>query len=221
MKGIHGIVPPSMPRYPIESVKGYDFQPEKAKQLLADAGYPNGQGFPPVTLQYNEGGGRNSSVAERIQQELKGNLGVNIELQMLQWPQHTDKVEQGEADFYRLGWIADYPDPENFLNLLYGANAMPIGETSYLNSTRYSNPEFDALFEQALRTPDDAERYKLYAQAEQIAVDDAPMMWIFYDLDFRLVQPWIENYHSNAMDRRDYTEVWYNPAKLGASREAS
>ena len=208
--GIHGLVPPSMPGYPIDKVKGYEFDVAKAKSLMADAGYPNGEGFPDITLQLNSGGGRNQEIAEAIQAMLSQNLGITVELQLVQWSQHLERIDKGEASFFRLGWIADYPDPENFLNLLWGRNAAQAGQISPINSTRYNNPEFDKLFEQALATPDDEERMELYAKAEQVAVNDAPMLWIFHDLDFRLVQPWVKGYYSNPMDRRDFSGVWFD-----------
>ncbi len=206
--GNHGLVPPSMPGYPIDKVKGYDFNPEKARELLAEAGYPDGKGFPSINLQLNEGGGRNVTLAEAVKEELKKNLGIEVGLDILQWSQHIDKVESGNAPFFRLGWIADYPEPDNFLNLLWGKNARPAGEISPINATRYNNPEFDRIYEKALRTRDREERLQLYAQAEQIAVEDAPMLWIYYDMQFRLLQPYVRNYHSNAMNRVDLREVW-------------
>lgn len=215
---IHGLVPPSMPNYPAEQIKGYTFDREKASALMAEAGYPNGQGFPEVTLQLNSGGGRNQEVAEAIQADLKKNLGIDVQLRLVQFAQHLENIDNGDAPFFRLGWIADYPDPENFLNLLWGKNAAPVGTASPINSTRYSNPQFDALFEQALATFDDSARMQLYAQAEQIAVDEAPMLWIFHDLDFRLVQPWVKGYRSNPMDRRDYTAVWFDYGTENAAR---
>jgi peptide/nickel transport system substrate-binding protein len=167
----------------------------------------------------NSGGGRNELVAEAIQDMLVKGLGIDVKLQVLEWSQHLELVETGKAQFWRAGWIADYPEPENFLNLLYSRNIPKTGP-SPINSTRYSNPQFDALFEQALSTLDDAARYALYAQAEQIAVNDAAMLWIFHDLDYRMVQPYVRGYSSNAMDRRDLLETWFDYAdkQVTASR---
>lgn len=206
---VNGLVPPSMPGYDVSKVKGYTFDLAKARALMAEAGFPEGKGFPPVTLQLNSGGGRNTMVAQAAQDMLTKGLGIQVGLQELEWSQHNDRIESGNAPFYRLGWIADYPDPENFLNLIYGKNIPSTGPSS-INTTRYSNPRFDALFEQALRTQDDAERFALYQQAEQIAIDDAPVVLVFNDLDYRLVQPYVRGYSSNPMDRRDYTMTWFD-----------
>jgi peptide/nickel transport system substrate-binding protein len=208
---IHGLTPPSMPGYNTGRINGYSYNLDSARALMAAAGFPQGKGFPSITLQLNSGGGRNELVAEAIQDMLVKGLGIDVKLQVLEWSQHLELVENGKANFWRAGWIADYPEPENFLNLLYSKN-IPKEGPSAINSTRYSNPQFDALFEQALATLDDAARYDLYAQAEQIAVNDAAMLWIFYDLDYRMVQPYVRGYNSNAMDRRDLTWTWLDYA---------
>lgn len=212
--GIHGIVPPSMPDYPTNQTKGFGFDPAAARALLAEAGYPNGAGLPPITLQLNAGGGRNLHIAEAVQAMLFENLGVKIGLKQVEFAKHLDEIDAGRAAFFRLGWIADYPDPENFLNLLYGALVPPDDKPSPINHTRYSNPEFDRIFAQAITTTDRAARLKLYQQAEQIAIADAPMMIVFYDEDYRMLAPYVEGYHNNAMDRRTYEFVWLNPAKM-------
>lgn len=206
--GNHGIVPPSMPNYNANNIKGYDFNLEKAKQLLSEAGYPGGKGLGDVTLNINEGGGRNIQVAEAIQNQLK-EIGVTVKLQTLQFAQHLDIIDAGNTDFWRLGWIADYPDPENFLNLFYGKN-VPANpkDKSPINSFRYRNDEFDKLFEKAISTTDIKERNKLYEQAEQIAVGEAPVLFIFYDEDYRLLQPFVKGYALDPMHRVDFTKLW-------------
>ncbi|MCC6845127.1 MAG: ABC transporter substrate-binding protein [Bacteroidetes bacterium] len=212
--GTHGLVPPSMPDYQTENIKGYEFNPTTARALLAEAGYPNGVGLPPITLQLNNGGGRNLQIAEAAQAMIFENLGVKVSLTQVEFAKHLDEVDAGRAPFFRLGWVADYPDPENFLNLLYGALVPEDGKPSPINHTRYRNAEFDKIFAQALSTNDRAARMKLYMQAEQIAMNDAPMIIVFYDEDYRLLAPYVEGYRNNAMDRRTYEYVWINPVKL-------
>jgi oligopeptide transport system substrate-binding protein len=205
---IHGIVPPGMPGYDITKIKGYTYDIEKAKQLLTEAGYPGGKGFPEVTLNINEGGGRNTQVMEAIQDMIK-KLGVPIKVQALQFAQHLDNIDAGRSDFYRLGWIADYPDPENFLNLFYGKNVPDNPkDKSPINSFRYKNAAYDELFEKALKISDMKERYAIYQQAEQIAVDEAPLLFIFYDIDYRLVQPFVRGYALDPMHRVNMRYTW-------------
>ncbi|MBK9246928.1 MAG: ABC transporter substrate-binding protein [Ignavibacteria bacterium] len=216
--GFHGIIPPSMPDYACTSIEGYKFDLERARKLLTEAGYPNGKGFPTVTFQLNSGGGRNLQVAEAVQSMLTENLGVKVELKEVEWAKHLDEVDAGHSMFFRLGWVADYPDPENFLNLCYGKIVPPEGAASPINQVRYVNPAFDKLFDEAVATIDRTKRLDLYRQAEQIAMTDAPMLILFYDADYRLLQPNIEGYHNNPMDRRYYKHIWINPAKPAAKR---
>jgi oligopeptide transport system substrate-binding protein len=210
--GHYGLVPPSMPDYPARSIRGYRFDPQRARQLLAQAGYPDGKGFPTVTLQLNAGGGRNLQVAEAVQAMLREHLGIEVQLRQVEFAQHLQSIDAGRVPFFRLGWVADYPDPENFLNLLYG-KLVPDdpNEISPINSTRYRNPAVDSLLELALATRDRARRMELYARAEQLAIEDAPMLILFYDEDYRLLQPYVAGYRNNAMDRRMYKYVWLQP----------
>jgi oligopeptide transport system substrate-binding protein len=206
--GIYGIVPPGMPDYDTKGIKGYKFDLQKARQLMKDAGYPDGKGFPEVTLNINEGGGRNTQIAEAIQNMLK-EIGVNVKLQLLQFAQHLDNIDAGRSDFYRLGWIADYPDPESFLNLFYGKNVPDNPkEKSPINSFRYKNPKFDELFEKALATTDIKERNKIYLEAEQLAVNEAPLLFIYYDIDYRLLQPYVRGYALDPMHRVNFRFLW-------------
>lgn len=204
----HGFVPPSMPDYNTEGIKGYSFDLEKAKKLLEEAGYPGGKGLPELTLQINSGGDRNIQIAEAIQNMLK-EVGITMKLQQIQFAQHLDNIDAGKASFYRLGWIADYPDPESFLNLYYGKNVPKNpNEPSPINSMRFVNPEYDRIFEQAITTQDRMQRMKLYEQAEQIAVNQAPMLYIYYDEDYRLLQPYVKGYALDPMHRVNFRNLW-------------
>lgn len=208
MGAIYGIVPPPMPEYDVKRIKGYSYDLEKAKKLMAEAGYPDGKGFPDAVLQINSGGDRNIQLAESIQNMLK-EIGINMKMNIMQFAQHLDNIDAGRADLYRLGWIADYPDPENFLNLYYGKNVPKDPKAiSPINSTRFQNAEFDAIFEKAIATTDQKARYELYYQAEQIATDKAPTLLIFYEEDYRLVQSYVKGYPLDPMHRINLRRLW-------------
>jgi len=197
-----GPVPTALPGYG-ENVKGFTYDPDRARQLLSEAGYPNGEGLPEITLQLNSAGRLNELIAEAVQQQLQA-VGFKINLKIVEWSQHLDSVERGQVGFFRLGWIADYVDPENFLALFHTENFSPAGP----NSTRFSDAEFDRLFEQALRTLDDKKRFELYRQAEKIVADICPWLFISYGAQTRLLQPYVRNMAFNAMDQRKLKEVW-------------
>jgi oligopeptide transport system substrate-binding protein len=208
---LHGIVPP-FKGYNYEKTKGYAYDLEKAKEHMAKAGFPNGKGFPEISLQINPGGGdRNVQIAEVVQKMLSDNLGINIKVEQMQFAQLLENVETSKSIFWRYQWIADYPDPENFLNLLYGSHVPEkISDKSYINSGRYQNQKFDSLFDVALREVDQEKRFDLYTQVDQIAVDDAANMPIFYDENTRLLQVHVKNFPSNGMEYRDMTAVYFD-----------
>ncbi len=206
---MYGFAPLGMPGYDNAQVKGYTFDVKKAKEYLAKAGYPDGKGFPKITLEINSGGGRNQDVAEAIKTMLTDNLNIQIELTQVIWAQHTNNVETGKTNFWRFGWVADYPDPNNFFNLFYGKNVpATMEEASYANPTRYKNTTYDALYEKSLVTTNTAERNKIYAQLDQTIVDDAPVLLIYYSMNRRLLQPYVKNYPNNGMEYRNFREVW-------------
>ncbi len=210
----HGIIPPSFTYYPTKEVEGYSFNRNKAKEHLKKAGYESGEEVPTIELQLNSGGETNEEIAEVIQSMLKENLNVDIELNVLPFPQHLERMELGQSRFFRSGWLADYPDPENFLNLFYGRHVPDsMDQRSSINEVRYESAKFDSLFQEGLRTIDRKERMKLFKQADQLAMDDAVVLPLYYEENMRLIKPYVRNFPMNAMERRDFTRVYFDKKK--------
>ena len=206
---IYGIIPPSFPNYKSEDVKGFTFKPELARKLLAEAGYPNGQGFPTdFALLLNSGGDRNIEVAQAIQRMLSENLNLSIRLNVLPFPQKLEQENKGSAQFWKSGWVADYPDPQSFLDIFYGKLVPDSGGLSPVNSGRYISAEFDAMYEAALKEENMEKRFEYYKKADQIAINDAAYMPIYYDQSTYLTQKYVCNLDFNALDYIDLSRVY-------------
>lgn len=204
----HGIVPPVFPGYPVSSIKGYTFNPDSARRLLAEAGYPEGKGFPKVELTiYPEP--RLRQVAEVVQEMLKSNLNVQVDIEVFDFPQLQDQADLGKLLFWGARWYGDYPDPETYL-LLFNGELIPTDSTvkSYPNATRYYSADYIAAFNKGVSTIDPKAQMGYYARAEQIAMDDAPALPLFYDMHYRLLQPWVRDCPLDAMARYDLKYVW-------------
>jgi len=199
---------PEMKGYPYSSVAGFDYDPELARDLMKEAGYPNGNGFPEITLNLNASGGINEKVANTLTSMLNKNLGINISLNVIPMAELHPMVEAAQVDFWRFGWIADYPDPSNFLYLFHGKNIIE-GQATSINYFRYASPEFDKVYEAALREIDTEKRMALYAQADQILMDDAVIMPLYFNLDIRLIVPDLRDFDINEMEYRDLSVVYF------------
>ena len=173
-----GVLPPGMFGYNPDLV-GYTYDPQKAKKLLAEAGYPDGIR---ITLQYNTDD-IHRRIAEAFQQQMK-DAGIELELKHMDGAALFEAMGKGEATFFRLGWVVDYPDPDNFLYvLLNSANFGPLG-----NFTLFKNDEFDQLTNEARVESDPEERRRMYQEAERIAVEEAPWLFVSYTAE-QLLQP--------------------------------
>ncbi len=192
-----GFVPAGFPSFDSSTVIGYHYDPAKALQLLKEAGYPNGEGLPPIKLLtvpiY-------ADLASYIANELR-QIGIKIEVETIQKSLLLEQTAKSEALFFRGSWIADYPDAENFLSVFYGKNPAPP------NYTRYKNPKFDKLYEEALSEKNDSIRIKIYQQADQLMIKDAPVVPLWYDMVIRLVQPYVKNFTPNSLNLLELRRV--------------
>ena len=187
----NGILPPGMPGYNPE-LMGYVYNPHQAKKLLAEAGYPEGQGLPVIDLWY-------SSKEETALKELEAyqgylaELGVRLEIhEVANWPTFKAILDEGKPLMFRLGWHSDIPDPDNFFFPLLFAQ-------SKTNRTFYRNPRLDQLLEKARRETDYQRRIEIYREVEQLALHDAPWISQHHHVFESLYQPYVQGIEINAL----------------------
>jgi oligopeptide transport system substrate-binding protein len=180
----YGILPPGFPGYNA-NLTGIKFDPQWAKQLLAQSKY--GTSLPPITLTIPGAAGNPPRTTSAIIEMWRQNLGIEVQVQQVEWATFLDDLKRYRYQAFELGWIADYPDPQNFLDILFHSQSLD-------NTTRYSNPEVDRLLEQARTESDPQRRTQLYQQVEQIIIQDAPWIPLTFGKEYVLVKPWVKNY---------------------------
>lgn len=185
-----GFVPQGLPSFNADIVKGYNYDPVKAKALLVEAGFGDGKSMPEIKLLtipiY-------SNLASYVANELK-QAGINVQVEAVQKSLLLEQTSKSQALFFRGSWIADYPDAENYLSVFYSKNPAPP------NYTRYKNLKFDRLYEQALREENDSSRYRLYQQMDRLIVEDAPVVPLWYDMALHLVHNNISGFYPNGLN---------------------
>ncbi|MEP7143753.1 MAG: ABC transporter substrate-binding protein [Ferruginibacter sp.] len=192
-----GFVPAGLPSFDSVVVKGYRYDPAKVKQLLAEAGFPEGKNLPPIKLLtipvY-------ADLASYIANEL--NLsGITVQVEAIQKSLLLELTAKSQALFFRGSWIADYPDAENYLGVFYGKNPAPP------NYTRYKNTVYDELYEKAIAEKIDSARYKLYQQMDRLIINDAPVVPLWYDMAIHLVHTNITHFFPNSLNLLELRKV--------------
>ncbi|MCJ7669066.1 MAG: peptide ABC transporter substrate-binding protein [Dehalococcoidia bacterium] len=195
-----GILPPGMPGYN-EALEGLDYDVEKAKQLIAASKYEDVSNLPPITLTIEGYGNSIPSYLGAIIQEWQQNLGVEISVRQLETENFLYNLKQEKDEMFTLGWIADYPDPHNFLDILFYTG-------SENNIFEYSNPSLDALLDQAAIEQNRAVRLAMYQQAEQLIVDDAPCLPLFHGANYILVKSYVKDYELSPLGIPDLSKVY-------------
>lgn len=207
--GNFGITPSIFNGYDVRNIHSCEYDIEKAKKLLSEAGYPNGKGFPDISLLINSGSSRNSNVLFEIQKQLKSNLNINLAFDGLPYKDKIMLQKKGKADMYRDGWTADYPSPETFLNLFYGKNVPsdPNG-LSYPNTSRYQNTEYDSYFTKGRNAITKDSSYFYFMKAEQLLMDEAVVIPLWYEGTYRLLNFKVKNLELNSMRYYDLRKVY-------------
>ncbi|MBP5400622.1 MAG: ABC transporter substrate-binding protein [Bacteroidales bacterium] len=197
-----GFVPRGMRSFDENRVRGYEYNPAKALELLAKAGFPNGQGLPPIPISTSAS---YLDLCQYIQHEL-GEIGIPVTLDVQQAAQQRQMMRGYKLPCFRGSWICDYPDAENYLALFYSQNLQPTGS----NYTHYVNPKFDKLFEKSQTILDDSARNELYTQLDSMLMEDAPVVVLYYDQAVRFLRKGVKNCAPNPINmldlRRTYIE---------------
>jgi len=185
----NGIVPPNMPGYQNPDLSDYEYDPDRALALIEESSYGDVADLPDITLYVSGGGGEVGPVVETILESYEVNLGLQINVEQVSWPNFLADLNdpQNSYQMYQLGWIADYPDPQNFLEILFHSD-------SSQNHGQYSNAQVDALLDQARGEQDVEKRLDLYRQAEQMILDDAAWIPLYFDVENWLVKPYVRNF---------------------------
>ena len=197
----HGFVPFGMTSFS-KDIIGYDYNIEEAQNLLKEAGFPHGEGLSPIILNTTDA---YLDLCEYIQNQLQ-KIGIHLKIEVNPSSTHRQMVASSKVDFFRASWIADYPDPENYLSLFYSKNLWNNG----LNTTHFYSEEYDTLYEKAVRESDVKERKLLYQRMDQIIVDNAVIVPLYYDEIVRFYHNNISGFESNAQNSLNLLRVIIN-----------
>ena len=185
-----GILPHGMPGYN-EHLNGLAFDPDRAKELIRQSKYKDIDNLPPVTIT-TAGRGEASPINEALVDMWRRNLGVEVQIRQLEPEVYPYVLKEEKDELFAMGWVADYPDPQNFLDMLFHTGSED-------NAGEYSNSKVDALLESAREESNLTTRLSMYQEAEQLIVDDAACLPLFFSVNYILVKPYIKGFVATPM----------------------
>ena len=201
-----GVLPPGMPGCD-PALRGYPYDPEKARSLLRQAGFPNGFR---TTIWVRSGGGGGDEVreAQSIQQDLKA-VGIDLAIKPVTFPVWEEQVSHEKTVPISINdWYQDYPDPSDFIDILLSSKqALPQDGN---NNAFYKSAGMDALISQAGEEPDPEKRLEIYRQANRLAVHDAPWVFLYYPVSYTLRRPWVHDYRQHPVWPARYELIWFS-----------
>jgi oligopeptide transport system substrate-binding protein len=192
-----GFIPPGMPGHSPRLVLPYE--PDRARQLLAEAGYARGCGFPPAELLARRG---HEPQSEYLKAQWQENLGVDVALtwETMEYEVFFGRLRRESPTMFLLGWVADYPDPDNFLRI-----------STFRHWTRWQHKAYDSLVEEARRVMDQGERMRLYERADRILIEEAAIVPLTYSRLHLLVKPWVRQFPVSAIKWWFWKDVVIEP----------
>jgi oligopeptide transport system substrate-binding protein len=203
---------PDMEGYNSKRVKGFKLNVSQAKNLLKEAGFPEGKGFPILDVYVNaKAGDAIFLLYNGIKKQLKQNLGVDINIKLCSIDERDKAIESGIAKMWRGGWIADYPDPENFLNLFLSEH---IGSNSLtMNRFQYNSKEYDRLFHASMKEKNPKIRNEFFVLCDQMIIDDAVVMPLINDDFITMINSKVKNFETNSMELLDFSTIFIKEPK--------
>ena len=194
----NGILPPGIPGH-FENLRGISFDPEEARKLLAESRYAGN--LPEMAYLTVDWGGDPPETVQFLVASWRENLGIEVNITAVDPDAYYSGTEDSEGHFLSFGWVADYPDPQNFLDVLLHSES---------HHSRYTNEAFDALIEQARVTQDSTARLELYHLAEQLLMDDTGIIPLFHVQAHVLLQPYVEAFAMSPTGQPDISNVQFS-----------
>lgn len=201
---INGFVP-ALSDYPSNKVNGFSHNVLEAQQALAKAGFPNGAGFPTLDIYVNtEAGSSTYQLVKGFQAQLKQHLNIDLNIKLCTLKERGAAIKSGKALIWISGWIADYPDPQNFLDLFYSGKNSAMEK----NQFQFVNPTFNRLLEEAMKEKSVSKRTDLWVKCDQMIVNEAVVIPIYNDDFITMVNAKVRNFKTNSMEILDFSTIF-------------